>query len=121
MDQGNLMATPVLSDFDESGNDGPDGTVHRPTRHVLIPSELVGVQFEAGSGVGTTIQADLVNISGGGCCLVLPCRLDLPLGSSGVLQRSGAGPADSQTLTFEVRWVQHLGEMMETGLQFSPG
>lgn len=121
MDQGNLLATPVLCDFDESGNDGPAGTVQRPTRHVLIPSELVGVQFEGGSAVGAAIQADLVNISSGGCCLVLPCHLDLPIGSSGVIQRAGSDPADAQALTFQVRWVQDLGEMMETGLQFSPG
>jgi c-di-GMP-binding flagellar brake protein YcgR len=117
MDQGNLLATPVLCDFDESGNDGPAGTIQRSSRQVLIPSELVAVRFQAASPVETAIQADLVNISNGGCCLVLPARLDLPIGSSGVLKRSD--PADSRAVTFQVRWVQGLGDMMETGLQFA--
>ncbi|MFM2080627.1 MAG: hypothetical protein RLZZ124_1416 [Cyanobacteriota bacterium] len=113
-----LIATPVIADFDENGNGSSYGLSGRSTRQVLIPSELVVVDFHAAAGAAGRLQADLVNISRGGCCLVLPRRLELPIGSTGVLYRGASANEAAQQRPFEVRWVQDLGDMMESGLKF---
>ena len=65
-----------------------------------------------------TLQADLINVSGGGCCLVLPGRLPLEAGSTGVLQRPGEQAGSLERRPFVVRWRQDLGEMLEIGVQY---
>lgn len=90
----------------------------RQLRHVLIPSELVSVEINPLEGGPQTLQADLINVSGGGCCLVLPRCLDLPIGSQGVLLRSVGSDGALERRGFEVRWVQDLGEMIEIGVQY---
>lgn len=115
-------AKPVLSDHGDSLDDqddtGSDGA-GRQLRHVLIPSELVSVEFNCSGGEPVVMQADLINVSDGGCCLVLPRRLDLPSGAVGILHRSSERGRAITTITFVVRWAQELGEMMQIGVQYS--
>lgn len=100
-----------------------DGAVAEPSggrqlRHVLIPSELVTVELSLPDGEPCSLQADLINVSGGGCCLVLPGRLPLEAGSTGVLQRPGEQAGSLERRPFVVRWRQDLGEMLEIGVQY---
>jgi hypothetical protein len=122
MDRESLnLATPVLTDQDDPDGDGADGAEPsggRRFRHVLIPSELVHVEFTLPDADLQTLQADLINVSGGGCCLVLPCRLPLLADAQGVLVRPGEVAGSEERRPFVVRWLQDLGEMMEVGAQF---
>ena len=88
----------------------------RQRRHVLIPSELVTVEINPLDGGSQTLQADLINVSSGGCCLVLPRRLPLAIGSQGVLLRPGGADDALERRGFEVRWFQDLGDMIEIGV-----
>lgn len=95
-----------------------DAGLGRQRRHVLIPSELVSVEIHPLDGGSQNLQADLINVSSGGCCLVLPRRLELAIGSQGVLLRSGEAGGALERRGFEVRWFQDLGDMIELGVQF---
>ena len=98
-----------------------DAGLGRQRRHVLIPSELVTVEINAVDGGPQTLQADLINVSSGGCCLVLPRRLALAIGSQGVLLRPAEAGGALERRGFEVRWFQDLGDMIELGVQFIDG
>ena len=98
----------------------PSGSGARQRRHVLIPSELVTAEIAQPDGSRQTVQADLINVSDGGCCLVLPCSLALQRGASGVMVRpAGEGQAQNRQ-PFVMRWFQDLGDMMEIGVQYLP-
>jgi len=120
------LATPVLSDLESADPDGLDADAierselggGRQLRHVLIPSELVRAVFTLPDGAVRAIQADLINVSGGGCCLVLPCRLPLQIGDRGEMQRPGEIPGHLEQRPFVVRWLQELGEMLQIGTQY---
>ena len=112
------VATPVLPELDEAGADGSDRGSGRQLRHVLIPSELVSVELSLPDGTQQILQADLINVSSGGCCLVLPRRLPLESGAEGVMRRPGEVAGSQESRVFVVRWLQELGEMMEIGAQY---
>jgi hypothetical protein len=112
------LATPVLSDVAETDPDGLDSGSGRQLRHVLIPSELVQVEIALPDGDRLTLQADLINVSEGGCCLVLPRRLPLESGARGVMRRPGEIAGSLEQRPFVVRWLQDLGEMQEIGAQY---
>ena len=119
MDDDDLhLATPVLAELDEAGAEASDAGSARQLRHVLIPSELVTVELDLPEGGRQTLQADLINVSSGGCCLVLPRRLPVAAGARGVMRRPGELPGSQEQRPFVVRWVQELGEMIEIGGQY---
>lgn len=102
----------------EDAAEAMGNAVGRQQRHVLIPSELVSVELSLADGTRQTLQADLINVSSGGCCLVLPRRLPLESGAEGVMRRPGEVPGSQESRVFVVRWLLELGEMMEIGAQY---
>lgn len=119
MDDDDLhVATPVLADLEDAVADGAESGGGRQLRHVLIPSELVSVELDLPEGGRQTLQADLINVSSGGCCLVLPRRLPVACGARGVMRRPGEVAGSQESRMFVVRWVQKLGEMVEIGGQY---
>jgi hypothetical protein len=108
---------PASADVDHEGASSGG----RQRRHVLIPSALVSVQLSLADGQTMDMQADLINLSEGGCCLVLPRRLELPPAAVGVLTRTAERGQADERRPFVVRWAQALGEMMQIGVQYSDG
>ena len=93
--------------------------VGRAPRHVLIPSELVEVEFQhAKHERRRLLQADLLTLSAGGCSFVVFHRLELSRGEEGVIRRLSNDAEQEPPRRFQVRWVQDLGEMLEIGGQY---
>mgnify|MGYP006281550575 FL=1 len=109
-------ARPVLAEFLDAAEDSGDDAGARQVRHVLIPSELVVVSFGEAGAERAPQQADLINVSAGGCCLVLPGPCAVAAGSGGLLLRRGASGPEQRR--FAVRWTQDLGDLQELGVQY---
>ena len=112
-------ASCALPDAEDAATDASPRGSTRARRHVLIPSELVSVELTSSGAAGRPLQADMINVSQGGCCLVLAQRLSLAPGAQGVVHRLPEHSGSEERRPFVVRWVQNLGEMMEIGVQYS--
>ena len=91
----------------------------RAPRHVLVPSEPVELEIlHHDDERRRLLQADLLTISAGGCCLVVFHRLELVGGEEGRIRRLLSEAAHEAPRRFQVRWVQDLGEMLAIGGQY---
>jgi c-di-GMP-binding flagellar brake protein YcgR len=90
----------------------------RQPRTELPTSVPVRIESQAVAAQGFPCQADLLNISPGGCCLALDSGCRLQRGDRGKLHHELV-PGVSQSRDFEVRWLEESGGICVVGVQFS--
>lgn len=107
---------------EEDAAEAMANAVGREPRHVLMPSELVEVEIlHTEHERRRRLQADLLTLSAGGCCVVVFHRLELSGGEECLIRRLSPEAAQEPARRFQVRWVQDLGGMLAIGGQYIDG